>query len=182
MDELKGKLEKHRYHIRKLETLLRMLDNMSVEVNTVSLILHCIMFFENYYFLCQNILSGIFKGGNRFKKGFFLMIFMIFFDNKGMNIIYLYFVNILYIYLRRNCEIFKFFFLRNMEDIGCCPSNVSVWSRYFRTFWKPQILSEINKVPNLASSHIWFLCEPNFTKRNRKFNFLWVCKDRKSVV
>ena len=40
----------------------------------------------------------------------FLMIFMIFFDNKGMNIIYLYFVNILYIYLRRNCEIFKFFF------------------------------------------------------------------------
>lgn len=36
MDELKGKLEKHRYHIRKLETLLRMLDNMSVEVNTVS--------------------------------------------------------------------------------------------------------------------------------------------------
>lgn len=36
MDELKGKLDKHRYHIRKLETLLRMLDNMSVEVNTVS--------------------------------------------------------------------------------------------------------------------------------------------------
>ncbi|XP_011311997.1 CCR4-NOT transcription complex subunit 3 isoform X2 [Fopius arisanus] len=35
MDELKGKLEKHRYHIRKLETLLRMLDNMSVEVNTI---------------------------------------------------------------------------------------------------------------------------------------------------
>lgn len=37
MDELKLKLEKHRYHIRKLETLLRMLDNMSVEVNTVSI-------------------------------------------------------------------------------------------------------------------------------------------------
>lgn len=36
MDELKAKLDKHRYHIRKLETLLRMLDNMSVEVNTVS--------------------------------------------------------------------------------------------------------------------------------------------------
>ncbi|XP_011494984.1 PREDICTED: CCR4-NOT transcription complex subunit 3 [Ceratosolen solmsi marchali] len=35
MDELKGKLDKHRYHIRKLETLLRMLDNMSVEVNTI---------------------------------------------------------------------------------------------------------------------------------------------------
>lgn len=37
VDELKTKLDKHRYHIRKLETLLRMLDNMSVEVNTVSL-------------------------------------------------------------------------------------------------------------------------------------------------
>ncbi|XP_046410274.1 CCR4-NOT transcription complex subunit 3 isoform X2 [Neodiprion virginianus] len=35
MDELKAKLEKHRYHIRKLETLLRMLDNMSVEVDTI---------------------------------------------------------------------------------------------------------------------------------------------------
>ncbi|KAK1119253.1 CCR4-NOT transcription complex, subunit 3 [Melipona bicolor] len=35
MDELKAKLDKHRYHIRKLETLLRMLDNMSVEVNTI---------------------------------------------------------------------------------------------------------------------------------------------------
>lgn len=36
MEELKSKLEKHRFHIRKLETLLRMLDNMSVEVNQVS--------------------------------------------------------------------------------------------------------------------------------------------------
>ncbi|XP_048509042.1 CCR4-NOT transcription complex subunit 3 isoform X2 [Athalia rosae] len=35
MDELKTKLDKHRYHIRKLETLLRMLDNMSVEVDTI---------------------------------------------------------------------------------------------------------------------------------------------------
>ncbi|KAL2737163.1 CCR4-NOT transcription complex subunit 3 [Vespula maculifrons] len=35
MDELKAKLDKHRYHIRKLETLLRMLDNMSVEVDTI---------------------------------------------------------------------------------------------------------------------------------------------------
>ncbi|KAG8330775.1 hypothetical protein J6590_055760 [Homalodisca vitripennis] len=32
MDELKLKLDRHRHHIRKLETLLRMLDNMSVEV------------------------------------------------------------------------------------------------------------------------------------------------------
>lgn len=35
MEELKNKLEKHRFHIKKLETLLRMLDNMSVEVNQV---------------------------------------------------------------------------------------------------------------------------------------------------
>ena len=35
MDELKGKVDKHGYHICKLETLLRMLDNMSVEVNSV---------------------------------------------------------------------------------------------------------------------------------------------------
>ncbi|XP_058803401.1 CCR4-NOT transcription complex subunit 3 [Phymastichus coffea] len=35
MDELKAKLDKHRYHIKKLETLLRMLDNMSVEVDTI---------------------------------------------------------------------------------------------------------------------------------------------------
>lgn len=35
MEELKSKLEKHRFHIRKLETLLRMLDNMSVEVTQV---------------------------------------------------------------------------------------------------------------------------------------------------
>ncbi|KAI5716456.1 hypothetical protein M8J76_006733 [Diaphorina citri] len=35
MDELKAKVERHRYHIRKLETLLRMLDNMSVEVDQV---------------------------------------------------------------------------------------------------------------------------------------------------
>ncbi|XP_073985061.1 CCR4-associated factor Not3 [Rhodnius prolixus] len=35
MDELKAKVEKHRYHIRKLETLLRMLDNLSVEVSQI---------------------------------------------------------------------------------------------------------------------------------------------------
>ncbi|KAI5695188.1 hypothetical protein M8J75_012372 [Diaphorina citri] len=35
MDELKAKVERHRYHIRKLETLLRMLDNMSVEVDQI---------------------------------------------------------------------------------------------------------------------------------------------------
>jgi CCR4-NOT transcription complex subunit 3 len=35
MDELKARLERHRFHIRKLETLLRMLDNMSVEVSQI---------------------------------------------------------------------------------------------------------------------------------------------------
>ncbi|XP_069695009.1 CCR4-NOT transcription complex subunit 3 isoform X2 [Periplaneta americana] len=35
VEELKSKVEKHRYHIRKLETLLRMLDNMSVEVSQI---------------------------------------------------------------------------------------------------------------------------------------------------
>lgn len=35
MDELKTKLEKHRFHIRKLETILRMLDNMSIEVSQI---------------------------------------------------------------------------------------------------------------------------------------------------
>ncbi|XP_026478106.1 CCR4-NOT transcription complex subunit 3-like isoform X2 [Ctenocephalides felis] len=33
IDDLRSRLEKHRYHIKKLETLLRMLDNMSVEVD-----------------------------------------------------------------------------------------------------------------------------------------------------
>lgn len=44
MEELKCKLEKHRFHIKKLETLLRMLDNMSVEVEQV----HIILLFNNY--------------------------------------------------------------------------------------------------------------------------------------
>ncbi|XP_066997799.1 CCR4-NOT transcription complex subunit 3 isoform X2 [Anabrus simplex] len=35
VEDLKVKVEKHRYHIRKLETLLRMLDNMSVEVSQI---------------------------------------------------------------------------------------------------------------------------------------------------
>ncbi|XP_064072672.1 CCR4-NOT transcription complex subunit 3 isoform X1 [Vanessa tameamea] len=38
MEELKFKLERHRFHIKKLETLLRMLDNMSVEVEQM---IHC---------------------------------------------------------------------------------------------------------------------------------------------
>lgn len=37
LDELKARVERHRFHIRKLETVLRMLDNMSVEVKKVLL-------------------------------------------------------------------------------------------------------------------------------------------------
>ncbi|XP_063220827.1 CCR4-NOT transcription complex subunit 3 isoform X2 [Bacillus rossius redtenbacheri] len=35
VEELKAKVEKHGFHIRKLETLLRMLDNMSVETSQI---------------------------------------------------------------------------------------------------------------------------------------------------
>ena len=52
---------------------------------------------------CHNL-----RGEIGLRRGF-LNDFHDYFDNKGMNIIYLYFVNIL-IYLRRNCKIFKFFF------------------------------------------------------------------------
>lgn len=51
LDELKSRLEKHRFHIKKLETLLRMLDNMSVEVQQVfTVLLVCILLFPLYYF------------------------------------------------------------------------------------------------------------------------------------
>ena len=43
LDKLKELLEKHRFHIRKLETLLRMLDNMTVEVSQVQT--HPVMLF-----------------------------------------------------------------------------------------------------------------------------------------
>lgn len=35
MDELRGKLDRHKFHITKLETLLRMLDNDGVEVEQI---------------------------------------------------------------------------------------------------------------------------------------------------
>lgn len=40
VDECKTRLDRHRFHIKKLETLLRMLDNMSVEVSQVSALFH----------------------------------------------------------------------------------------------------------------------------------------------
>ena len=36
IDELKDWLEKHRYHIKKLEILMRMLNNESIDCDTVS--------------------------------------------------------------------------------------------------------------------------------------------------
>ena len=46
MDKLKDLLEKHRFHIRNMEILLRMLDNMSVEVEQVYLFssFSCVLF------------------------------------------------------------------------------------------------------------------------------------------
>ena len=41
LDELKGWLEKHRYHIKMLETLMRMVDNDAVEVHQVITNLVC---------------------------------------------------------------------------------------------------------------------------------------------
>jgi CCR4-NOT transcription complex subunit 3 len=35
MDDLKSKLERHKFHIAKLETLLRMLDNDSVDIDQI---------------------------------------------------------------------------------------------------------------------------------------------------
>lgn len=35
IDELKKLIERHRYHIRMLETILRMLDNDSVQVESI---------------------------------------------------------------------------------------------------------------------------------------------------
>lgn len=55
MDDLKSKVEKHRFHIKKLETILRMLDNMSVEVDQVHWrsMDFCIILAMAYYFtLC----------------------------------------------------------------------------------------------------------------------------------
>lgn len=53
MDELKARLERHRFHIRKLETLLRMLDNMSVEVSQVKKNNINFNFFSIVFFFCR---------------------------------------------------------------------------------------------------------------------------------
>lgn len=52
LDELKARVERHRFHIRKLETVLRMLDNMSVEVKKVFKYDHVYFFLYNE-FICR---------------------------------------------------------------------------------------------------------------------------------
>lgn len=36
LDELKNSLERHRFHVTKLETLMRMLDNLASDISAVS--------------------------------------------------------------------------------------------------------------------------------------------------
>ena len=108
----------------------------------------------------------------------FLMIFMIFFAKRNEYNLFIFCEHFVHIFKKKLWN-FQICFLRNMEDIGCCPSNVTIWSRYFRKLWKPQILSEINKVPNLASSHIWFLCEPNSTKKKTENSIFDGCVNRR---
>ena len=50
LDKLKEFLERHRFHIRKLETLLRMLDNLTVEVTQVC---HKNLFIQSLFFIFQ---------------------------------------------------------------------------------------------------------------------------------
>lgn len=52
IDELKGLLEKHKYHIKQLETILRMLDNTTVEVDQVKKIKDDV---EYYIESCQEV-------------------------------------------------------------------------------------------------------------------------------
>ena len=53
MDKLKDLLEKHRFHIRNMEILLRMLDNMSVEVEQVHLFLSFSYVYYSILFQCS---------------------------------------------------------------------------------------------------------------------------------
>ena len=53
MDKLKDLLEKHRFHIRNMEILLRMLDNMSVEVEQVYLFLSFSYVYYSILFQCS---------------------------------------------------------------------------------------------------------------------------------
>lgn len=49
MDELKSRLERHKFHIQKLEALLRMLVNESVEVKQVPKLLLFNLFYGNLF-------------------------------------------------------------------------------------------------------------------------------------
>ena len=101
---------------------------------------------------------------------------MIFFLNKGINIIYLYFVNILYIYLRRNCEIFKFFFSETWK-ISAAAHQTSLFEvgTFVHSGSHIFYLKSIRFQIQLCHMHGFYLnlIPP---KKIRKFNFLWVCK------
>lgn len=62
LDELKARVERHRFHIRKLETVLRMLDNMSVEVKKVLKLIHKCHEFFNKIYIFNNYFIYIFSG------------------------------------------------------------------------------------------------------------------------
>lgn len=57
LDELKARVERHRVHIRKLETVLRMLDNMSVEVKKVIKTLFLIFILYILYKYCDTFIN-----------------------------------------------------------------------------------------------------------------------------
>lgn len=60
MDDLKSRLERHRFHIQKLEALLRMLVNESVEVKQVSLLIKVLMYLINViYFQIKPIKDNV---------------------------------------------------------------------------------------------------------------------------
>ena len=42
LDELKTNMEKHKYHTSKLETLMRMLDNLANDINSINNVRNCI--------------------------------------------------------------------------------------------------------------------------------------------
>lgn len=58
LDELKNSIERHRFHVGKLETLMRMLDNLAMDVNAVRETVHFLgfMYTEN---LIQQVSLGL---------------------------------------------------------------------------------------------------------------------------
>lgn len=50
MDELKVSMERHRFHMGKLETILRMLDNLSIDINAVRIPEQSSIVIAQYFF------------------------------------------------------------------------------------------------------------------------------------